>query len=119
MDVCYYILPIFRILIIFSLCIRLAVLALSTALNAISHHGTCTVTLSFVAYIIIVAFGSVRKIHSLGWILWIGFASIVSAVMIVVIAVTIPDRPAAAPQTGPFELGFGASPPPETTFAAA
>lgn len=39
--------------------------------------------------------------------------------MIVVIAVTIPDRPAAAPQSGPFELGFGAYPPPGTSFATA
>ncbi|TVY40842.1 N amino acid transport system protein [Lachnellula occidentalis] len=101
------------------LCIGLAVLAFSTALNAISHHGTCTVAFSVVAYIIITLFGSVRKIHTLGWVLWIGFISIVSAVMIVVIAVTVPDRPAAAPQSGPFELGFGASPPPGTTFATA
>lgn len=103
----------------YSLCIGLAVLALSTALNAISHHGTCTVTFSFVAYLIITIVGSIRKIERLGWILWIGFASIVTAVMIVVIAVTIPDRPAAAPQTGPFDLGFGALPPPGTTFATA
>lgn len=104
---------------IFSLCIGLAVLALTTALNAISHHGTCTVAFSVVAYIIITIFGSVRKIHSLGWVLWVGFVSIVSAVMIIVIAVTIPDRPAAAPKSGPFELGFGAVPPPGTTFATA
>ncbi|RDW56702.1 hypothetical protein BP6252_14023 [Coleophoma cylindrospora] len=84
------------------LCIGLAILALSTSLNAISHHV-----------------GSIRKIHRLGWILWIGFISIVSAVMIIVIAVTIPARPAAAPQTGPFELGFGALPPAGTTFATA
>ncbi len=47
------------------------------------------------------------------------FSSIVSAVMIVVIAVTIPHRPAAAPQTGPFDLGFGAYPPAGSTFATA
>jgi hypothetical protein len=39
--------------------------------------------------------------------------------MIVVIAVTIPARPASAPQSGPFELGFAAMPPAGTTFAGA
>ena len=39
--------------------------------------------------------------------------------MIVVIAVTIPARPAAAPQMGDFDLGFAALPPSTTTFAAA
>jgi hypothetical protein len=62
---------------------------------------------------------SIRKIHQLGWVTWIGFGSIVTAIMIVVIAVTIPDRPAAAPQTGDFELGFSALPPVGTTFAGA
>ncbi|CZR69423.1 related to neutral amino acid permease [Phialocephala subalpina] len=101
------------------LCIGLAVLALSTALSAISHHGTCTVRFSFIAYLIITIVGSIRAIERLGWILWIGFASIVTAVMIVVIAVTVPDRPAAAPRTGSFELGFGSLPPQGTSFATA
>lgn len=39
--------------------------------------------------------------------------------MIVVIAVTIPDRPASAPKTGDFDLGFGSYPPEGTSFATA
>ncbi|TKA36672.1 hypothetical protein B0A54_11915 [Friedmanniomyces endolithicus] len=37
---------------------------------------------------------------------WAGFISIFIAVFIVVVAVTLRDRPASAPQTGDFELGY-------------
>ncbi|RDW78047.1 hypothetical protein BP5796_05899 [Coleophoma crateriformis] len=101
------------------ICAGVSTLGLSIALNAVSRHATCSVTFGFVAYFIISSVASIRKIHKLGWITWVGFGSIVTAIMIVVIAVTIPDRPAAAPKTGDFELGFAALPPTGTTFAAA
>lgn len=44
----------------------------------------------------------------IGWLTWAGFASVFVAVFIVVVAVTQVDRPAAAPQTGDYELGFAA-----------
>lgn len=81
-------------------------------------HFQPTSTL-IVAYFVISAVASIRKIHKLGWITWVGFVSIFGAIMIIVIAVTIPERPAAAPQTRPFDLGFEAAPPSGTTFAAA
>ncbi|KIW73158.1 hypothetical protein PV04_01296 [Phialophora macrospora] len=95
------------------------ILGLTIALNAVSKHATCTVTFGFVAYVFVTTLASIPKIHQLGWITWAGFISMVTAVMIVVIAVTLRDRPAAAPQTGPFDLGFSAIPPMGTTFAAA
>lgn len=98
------------------LCIGLGVLAISTALNAFSNHGACTVYFNLVATIICTAIGSIRKIHGLGNILYVGFFSAIISVLIVVIAVAVRDRPAAAPQTGPFELGFQAYPPTGTTF---
>lgn len=52
----------------------------------------------------------------IGWLTWVGFTSIFAAVFIVVVAVTQRDRPAAAPQTGDFELGYHAIAYP--TFAA-
>lgn len=52
----------------------------------------------------------------IGWLTWAGFASVFVAVFIVVVAVTQVDRPAAAPQTGDYELGFHAIAHP--TFAA-
>jgi len=94
-------------------------LGLSIALNAVSKHATCSVAFGFVSYFVISTVASIRKIHKLAWITWVGYGSIVSAIMTVVIAVTIPDRPAAAPQAGDFDLGFAALPPEGTTFAAA
>jgi hypothetical protein len=75
-------------------------------LNALSSHAACTVWLSFLATAVVAATASVRKFHDIGWLAWAGFISIFTAVFIVVIAVTTLDRPAAAPQTGDFELGY-------------
>lgn len=101
------------------LCVGLAVLAIGTALNAITSHGTCTVVFNVVAFIISTAAGSIRKIHGLGIILWIGFISALASVLMVVIAVAIRSRPAYAPKTGPYDLGFQAAAPEGTTFAQA
>lgn len=101
------------------LCIGLAVLAIGTAFNAITGHATCTVAFNLLAFVICTTAGSIRKIHGLGVILWIGFFSAIVSIMIVVVAVTLRDRPAAAPQTGEFDLGFQALPPAGTTFAQA
>lgn len=60
---------------------------------------------------------SVRKFHQIGWLTWAGFISIFVAVFIVVVAVTTRDRPAAAPATGDYELGYYVVPS-GVTFAA-
>lgn len=101
------------------LCIGLSVLAIGTALNAVSGHAACTVAFNVVAFVVCTATGSIRKIHGLGILLWIGFVSAVASILIVVIAVAVRDRPAAAPQEGDFDLGFSAGPPPGTTFTQA
>lgn len=80
------------------LCIGLSVLAIGTAFNAFSGHATCTLAFNVVATIICTAVGSIRKIHGLGMILYLGFFSAIISVLVVVIAVTVRDRPAAAPQ---------------------
>ncbi|CZR64067.1 related to neutral amino acid permease [Phialocephala subalpina] len=97
--------------------------AMSTGINALSHHATCTVWWSVISSFAIALCGSVRKFHTMGWLMWAGFISIFTAVMIVVyvklpsvevqlltvpssIDVTTLDRPAAAPQTGDYELGY-------------
>jgi len=61
---------------------------------------------SLIATIVVAACASVRKFHQIGWLTWAGFASIFTAVLIVVIAVTVRDRPAAAPATGDYDLGY-------------
>jgi hypothetical protein len=51
---------------------------------------------------------SVRTFGRLSWVTWAGFISIYVAVFIVVVGVTTLDRPAAAPPTGDYELGYHA-----------
>ncbi|KAK4545617.1 hypothetical protein LTR36_002570 [Oleoguttula mirabilis] len=88
------------------LCTGSGILGVSIGLNALSTHAACTVWWSFIATIVVAATASVRKFHQIGWLTWAGFASIFTAVLIVVIAVTTRDRPASAPQTGDYELGY-------------
>ncbi|PGH12222.1 hypothetical protein AJ79_04402 [Helicocarpus griseus UAMH5409] len=85
------------------------IIGVATALNSLSYHAACTVWWAFIGAAVIVATASVRKLEHVGWITYAGFLSIYIAVFIVVIGVTQVDRPAAAPQTGPFELGFHAT----------
>lgn len=103
-------------IIAYVLCTGSGILGVSIGLNALSHHAACSVWWSFIATIVVALAASVRKFHKLAWLTWAGFASIFVAVLIVVIAVTQLDRPAAAPQTGHYELGYYAIAYP--TFAA-
>ncbi|KAF1959596.1 hypothetical protein CC80DRAFT_584203 [Byssothecium circinans] len=78
----------------------------STALNALSNHSLCTNYFSIIAAVMIFVAASARKFEKIAWITWVGFASVFVAVFIVVVGVTTLDRPAAAPQEGPFEFGY-------------
>lgn len=82
------------------------IIGVATALNALSHHGACTVWWSFIATVIIILTASVRKLQHLGWLTYAGFVSIYVAVFIVVVGVTQRSRPAAAPQSGTYVLGY-------------
>jgi hypothetical protein len=104
---------------LFSVCGGVTTLAFTIALNAVSNHAICTVAFGAIAYLIIASAASIPKMKDLSLVVWIGFGSIIAAILTVVIAVTQRDRPAAAPQTGPYDLGFEALPPAGTTFAAA
>jgi hypothetical protein len=93
-------------IIAYVLCTGSGILGVSIGINALSTHAACTVWWSFLATMVVAAAASVRKFHQIGWLTWAGFISIFTAVFIVVIAVTTRDRPAAAPQTGDYELGY-------------
>lgn len=82
------------------------IIGVSTALNALSHHAACTVWWSLIATVVVVATASIRKFEHVGWLTYLGFLSIYAGVLIVVIGVTTVDRPAAAPQEGPYDLGY-------------
>ena len=82
------------------------IVGLATGLNALSHHAACTVWWSFLSAAAVIATASVRKLEHVGWLSYVGFLSIYVAVFVVVVGVTTNSRPAAAPQTGPYELGY-------------
>ncbi|EGY19245.1 hypothetical protein VD0004_g1875 [Verticillium dahliae] len=78
----------------------------SVGLNALSSHAICTNWFMLVATIAVFGLASVRKFEKIAWLTWAGFLSVYIAVFIVVVGVTTRDRPAAAPRTGDFELGY-------------
>ncbi|GAA5979055.1 hypothetical protein JCM11641_004957 [Rhodosporidiobolus odoratus] len=79
-----------------------ALLGLSTALNAVSLHGTCTAV--FVAVSAVATFfpASLRTLGSIKWIGWVGLISMVVSILLVTIAVGSGGRPSPAPQEGPW-----------------
>lgn len=81
------------------------IVSCSTAFNALSNHGACTVIFSLISAILITGFSMVRTFSRLGWLTWVGFATFFVAVFIFVVAVTQQERPAAAPE-GDFDLGW-------------
>ncbi|GAA5988515.1 hypothetical protein JCM11641_003300 [Rhodosporidiobolus odoratus] len=79
-------------------------LTISTALNGISLHATCTAVFVAVAAIFCIPIASLRKLDSITWITWVGVAAIIVAVFTVTIAVPVGGRPALAPPTGDYEV---------------
>ena len=98
-------------------------ITLSIAFNAITGHATCTVVwavivsapvqeilhavgLSINCYkgmVVTFAFASLQTLGKVSILGWIGFCSVMSAILIITIAVGVEDRPEAAPSTGPWE----------------
>ncbi|KAH6695671.1 putative amino acid transporter [Plectosphaerella plurivora] len=85
------------------------ILGVSVALNALSVHGTCTAVFVAVAAIIAFAVASIQTLGRLQGLAWFVFT--------LTIAVGVQDRPAAAPQDGPWESDFAIAKTP--TFARA
>ncbi|WWC88935.1 uncharacterized protein L201_003850 [Kwoniella dendrophila CBS 6074] len=81
-------------------------LGISIGFNAISNHGVCTAVFVAVAAVITVIFASVQTLGKISWLGWVGLVSIMSALITLTISVALQDRPAAAPQTGPWDKGF-------------
>ncbi|KAH8656574.1 transmembrane amino acid transporter protein-domain-containing protein [Tricladium varicosporioides] len=92
----------------FIFCTGSSLIGISTAFNALSDHGACSVVFTFVGMIMTIMFSCIRTWGKMTWPLTIGFISVMAGVLVVVIGVTLNSRPAAAPQTGPYELGFSA-----------
>ncbi|GAA5824563.1 hypothetical protein JCM11251_000477 [Rhodosporidiobolus azoricus] len=80
-----------------------AILGLSTALNAISLHATCTAVFVVVSAIATYPFASMRTLGSIKFIGWAGLISMVVSILLVTIAVGAGGRPSPAPQEGPWD----------------
>jgi amino acid transporter len=53
------------------------------------------------------AMASIQTLNKVSILGWVGFVSVMSAILIITIAVGIQDRPVAAPQTGPWDKDIG------------
>ncbi|KAI0019434.1 putative amino acid transporter [Xylariomycetidae sp. FL0641] len=83
-----------------------AILSLSIGLNAVSTHAACTAIFVAVGAIIAFSFSSIQTLGRISWLAWIGLTSLITSILIVTIAVGIQDRPASAPQQGPWSSDY-------------
>lgn len=81
-------------------------LGVSIGLNAVSTHGTCTAVFVAVSAIIGFLVSSVRTLNKMSWLAWAGMISVVVAVFCLTVAVGVQDRPAEAPQEGPYVSNY-------------
>lgn len=75
---------------------------ISIAFNTVTNHATCTVVWVVMAAVLTFCVASVQTLNRISLVGWVGFISIMSAILTVTVAVGVQDRPAAAPQTGPW-----------------
>ncbi len=66
------------------LCVSASIVTITTGLNALSHHAICTVWFSVVSMVFVALGSSMRKLHAVSWLLWVGFGTLYVAVFIVV-----------------------------------
>ncbi|KAJ9202769.1 hypothetical protein DTO164E3_2742 [Paecilomyces variotii] len=96
-----------RVVLGFSFCLSgSGILGISIGLNAVSTHGTCTAVFVAIATVVGFVLGSIRTLGRISWLAWVGFTCIITAILIVTIAVGIQDRPSAAPQSGPWKSDY-------------
>ena len=82
-------------------------LGVSIGLSALSTHGTCTAAIFFVVFAIIgLVFASVRTLGRLSWLAWVGTACVLVSVFVLTVAAGVQERPAEAPQVGPWSSDF-------------
>ncbi len=77
--------------------------SISTALNAVSIHATCTAVFIVVAAAVGWALCSIRTMGQITWLGWVGMVSIMAGILAMTVAVGVQDRPSDAPKTGPWE----------------
>lgn len=70
----------------------------STALNAVSMHATCTAVWMVVIFVVSYVLASIRTLGNITWLAWPAFISILAAVLAMTIAIGLQDRPHDAPK---------------------
>ncbi|KAJ4013842.1 hypothetical protein NW752_005554 [Fusarium irregulare] len=75
------------------------ILGISISLNALSTHATCTATFVAVASLVVFMCASIRTLGRMNWLAWAGLVPLLISVYLVTIAVSVQDRPDAAPKT--------------------
>ncbi|KAE8377137.1 transmembrane amino acid transporter protein-domain-containing protein [Aspergillus bertholletiae] len=73
------------------------ILGISIGLNAVSTHALCTAIFVVIATIPGFLLSSIRTLGKITWLAWMGLPCILTAILIVTVAVGIQDKPAAAP----------------------
>ncbi|THW88669.1 hypothetical protein D6C77_06364 [Aureobasidium pullulans] len=97
-------------------------LSISIAFNALSTHGACTAIFVAVAAVIGFLFASIQTLGRITWLAWVGVGGIITstntlAVLVLTVAVGVQDRPASAPQTGPWSSDYKITSSPSFTEA--
>jgi amino acid permease len=81
---------------------------IAIAFNAVTSHATCTVAWVVVGAVVCFAVASVQTLNRISLVSWVGFISIMAAIITLTIAVGVQDRPADAPPTGPWDKNITA-----------
>ncbi|KAK6906696.1 hypothetical protein I203_100683 [Kwoniella mangroviensis CBS 8507] len=79
-------------------------LSISVAFNTITEHAACTVVWAVIGAVIVAVFASIQTLGRISWLGWVGLVSILSAVITLMIAAGLTDRPSLAPIDGDFEI---------------
>lgn len=80
----------FMFIVTYAITASSGIIGVSAALNALSLHATCTVWWNLVSAVAIAGLAGVRKFAHIGWLTWVGFASVYVAVFIIVL---VPSSP--------------------------
>ncbi|GAA6041821.1 hypothetical protein JCM8097_007180 [Rhodosporidiobolus ruineniae] len=79
-------------------------LSIATAFQAITGgNAACGVVWTVVGAIITLLIASIRTLDRISWLGWVGIVSIMTAIITLAVSVGVQDRPAAAPQVGPWD----------------
>ncbi|KAG2171104.1 hypothetical protein JADG_010843 [Aureobasidium aubasidani] len=92
-------------------------LSISIAFNALSTHGACTAIFVAVAAVIGFLFASIQTLGRITWLAWVGVGGIITSILVLTVAVGVQDRPASAPQTGPWSSDYKITSSPSFTEA--